>query len=211
MPNTKEQIKENRKIYYLKNKEKEKQYAKEWYLKNPEYKKEYYLKNKEHQKEYYLKNAERYKEYRKKYRLKNPGYKKEYYYKNREKVLEAKRKYENNRLRRDPNFKLSLYLRNRVRGALKGLHKSDATMKLIGCTVEELWKHLESKFESWMTRENYGLWHVDHIKPCSKFDLIDSAQQRICFHYSNLQPLEAIENMKKGAKIISGDITSPKK
>ena len=125
-------------------------------------------------------------------------------------MLEAKRKYENNRLRRDPNFKLSLYLRNRVRGALKGLHKSDATMKLIGCTIEELWKHLESKFESWMIRENYGLWHVDHIIPCASFDLTDSEQQKKCFHYTNLQPLWATDNIKKYNKILSGDITSPK-
>ena len=48
---------------------------------------------------------------------------------------------------------------------------------------------LESKFESWMTKENYGLWHVDHIKPCAKFDLTCEEQQRICFHYTNLQPL----------------------
>jgi len=93
---------------------------------------------------------------------------------------------------------------------VKGKNKSASTMKLISCTIEELWRHLESKFEPWMTRENYGLWHVDHIRPCYSFDLTDPEQQKKCFHYTNLQPLEAIENIKKGAKIISGDITSPK-
>ena len=51
-----------------------------------------------------------------------------------------------------------------------------------------------------MTRKNYGLWHVDHIKPCFSFDLTDPEQQKICFHYTNLQPLWALENIKKGKK-----------
>jgi hypothetical protein len=72
-------------------------------------------------------------------------------------------------------------------------------MELIGCSIDKLWNHLESKFESWMTKENYGLWHVDHIIACAKFDLTRPEQQRTCFHYTNLQPLEAIENMRKGA------------
>ena len=48
-----------------------------------------------------------------------------------------------------------------------------------------------------MTKENYGEWHVDHIKPCASFDLTDPEQQAICFHYTNLQPLWAVDNIKK--------------
>lgn len=52
-----------------------------------------------------------------------------------------------------------------------------------------------------MTWKNHGLvWHIDHIKPCAKFDLTDSEQQRACFHYTNLQALPVLENLKKGAK-----------
>ena len=51
-----------------------------------------------------------------------------------------------------------------------------------------------------MTQKNYGEWHVDHIKPCASFDLTDPKQQEICFHYTNLQPLWAIDNIKKGSK-----------
>ena len=51
-----------------------------------------------------------------------------------------------------------------------------------------------------MTKENYGLWHVDHIIPCASFDLTDPKQQKICFHWSNLQPLKAIDNLKKGTR-----------
>jgi hypothetical protein len=53
-----------------------------------------------------------------------------------------------------------------------------------------------------MTWENYGpVWHVDHIRPCVSFDFLDPAQQRACFHYTNLQPLFALENLKKGGRV----------
>jgi hypothetical protein len=52
-----------------------------------------------------------------------------------------------------------------------------------------------------MTRKNYGKWHVDHIRPCASFDLTNPKQQQICFHYTNLQPLWAIDNIKKGVKL----------
>ena len=94
---------------------------------------------------------------------------------------------------------------------LKGLVKSAPTLKLLDVpNIEFLWQHLEKKFQPGMTRENYGLWHVDHIIPCASFDFSDPKQQKKCFHYTNLQPLWATDNFSKGAKIISGDITSPK-
>ena len=52
-----------------------------------------------------------------------------------------------------------------------------------------------------MTRDNYGMWHVDHIIPCASFDFSDPKQQELCFHYTNLQPLWAEDNLKKGAKL----------
>ena len=75
-------------------------------------------------------------------------------------------------------------------------------MKLIGCTPDELRQHLESKFEQWMNWENQGLggWDVEHIIPMSKFNLICPVQQHACCHYSNLQPMEHIANIKKGNK-----------
>ena len=51
-----------------------------------------------------------------------------------------------------------------------------------------------------MTWKNYGEWHIDHIKPCSKFNLTDEEEQKKCFNYKNLQPLWASENTSKGAK-----------
>lgn len=110
----------------------------------------------------------------------------------------------NQRRRVDPNFRMSQNLRARVYEAIVcegGGTKSASTRELVGCTIPELRARLESKFRPGMTWENYGpVWHIDHIKPCAKFDLLDPAQQRLCFNYRNLQPLFAEENLRKGDK-----------
>ena len=100
----------------------------------------------------------------------------------------------------DPQYRLARSLRGRLSLALKGQLKVARTLELLGCTLEDLQKHLESQFKDGMTWENYGEWHIDHIKPCASFDLTDPAQQRLCAHYTNLQPLWAAENISKGAK-----------
>lgn len=104
------------------------------------------------------------------------------------------------RLASDPQFKLTRNLRRRLSHTVLGHHKSARTLELLGCTVEELRGYLEKQFKRGMSWSNYGRWHIDHIKPCASFDLTDPEQQRICFHYTNLQPLWAEENMRKGAK-----------
>jgi hypothetical protein len=118
---------------------------------------------------------------------------KKFYEQNREKFTNKQR------LKRqtDPHFKLASNLRSRVWSALKGTHKSKRTIELIGCSIEELWKYLESKFQHGMTKNNYGEWHVDHIIPCCKFDMNNLEDQKKCFHYTNLQPLWAIDNLRK--------------
>jgi hypothetical protein len=150
---------------------------------------------------------------------------KDYYHKNKEKVLERQKKDPNKRKREkiynqehreeinqktnerrafrfatEPEYKLKHILRSRLKNALRGVgKKSKRTLKLLGCTVEHLRKHLESKFLEGMSWDNYGFdtWHIDHIIPCDKFDLTDPKQQEQCFHYTNLQPLWAIENFRK--------------
>ena len=151
------------------------------------------MNKKEQRKQWYSKNTEKVRESNRKWKEANP-----------EKVRESNRKW---RLRQN--------LGTRISRVLGGTNKSANTMALIGCTIEELWIHLESspKWEPWMTRENYGRsggWDIDHIRPCVSFDLTDPKQQRICCNWSNLQPMEHIENIKKRDKIIPGDITSPK-
>jgi hypothetical protein len=104
----------------------------------------------------------------------------------------------------DLSFRIKKRLRSRVKSAIqgKGLHKHFRTMEMLGGTYEQLHNHIELKFQPGMTWENYGRngWHIDHIRPCASFDLSDPAQQKECFHYTNLQPLWAKDNLSKGAK-----------
>src|SRR5215475_8895605 len=74
----------------------------------------------------------------------------------------------------------------------------DKTITLIGCSPVELMQHIERQFLPGMAWNNRHLWHVDHIKPCSAFDLLDPEQQKRCFHYSNLRPMWARDNLSKG-------------
>jgi hypothetical protein len=67
--------------------------------------------------------------------------------------------------------------------------------------MQVIWDHLQKQFKEGMTKENHGLWHIDHIRPISSFDLTKPEQQIKCFHYTNLQPLWAKENLSKGSKI----------
>lgn len=121
----------------------------------------------------------------------------EYSKQNRQKL----REYEKNKLNIDLNFKLRKLTRNRINAVVRGV-KSDHTYRLVGCTAAKLRNHLEQQFRPGMSWDNWSKagWHIDHIRPCASFDLTDPEQQRKCFHYSNLQPLWAEENLKKGAK-----------
>jgi hypothetical protein len=187
-------IKEYRKIYYQKHKD-------ELNKRNSEYRKEH---------------AEEIKQYKKKYRESHKkevnDYSLKYYYDNYEKAREwAKKNYYNNREKRI-SYNLKYYrkiknkiivnLRIRIYKVLKGISKSESTMRLLGCNVEQLKNHLQSKFQLGMTWNNYGLWHIDHIRPCVSFDLSKVKEQRKCFHYTNLQPLWAFDNLSKNDKIL---------
>lgn len=123
-------------------------------------------------------------------------------YNNKLENKERRNKYQKARRKSDNAFRLMLNLRTRVNKVLSGNNKSLTTMLLIGCDIDYLMYHLQSQFTKGMTWDNYGKggWQVDHIKPCSKFDLTDSKQQELCFNFKNLQPLWAIDNMRKGNK-----------
>ena len=113
------------------------------------------------------------------------------------------RLYYQKRRKNDTKFRFIHNLKNRIRSAFNFGSKSKSSMTLIGCSSEELKSYLESRFLPGMTWDNYGLkgWHIDHIKPCSSFDLTLPEEQIKCFHYSNLQPLWATDNLKKSDKI----------
>lgn len=104
--------------------------------------------------------------------------------------------------------RLRIRLSNQINKGLRrhGIpKKSNPTLALVGCGVQEFMKHLESLWLSGMSWDNWGTyrvdgpmtWHIDHKRPCSSFDLTDPAQQRECFHYTNTQPLWALDNMTK--------------
>ena len=113
--------------------------------------------------------------------------------------------YQNNRLKTDIQYKLSKSLRSRLNKALQGNYKTGSAVKDLGCSIVELQMYLESKFQSGMTWDNHGLfgWHIDHIKPLASFDLTNRAQLLIACHYTNLQPLWAIDNLAKGDSCIN--------
>ena len=214
----------NKKTWYEKNKEKSLLYSKEWYKKNKERKlkksQEWYEKNREkiilnakkwreknkercilNGKKWYEENRERKLKQTKEWTLKNKQKHKQdvkkWYQKNKKYITEKLKK----RRKTDPTFRMIGNIRRRVLLALKGKNKSANTMKLLGANMEEVWKHLELKFKPGMTKENHGLWHIDHIIPCSSFDLTKPEEQAKCFHYTNLQPLWASENLSKGNRI----------
>jgi len=84
--------------------------------------------------------------------------------------------------------------------AIKKHSKTGSAVRDLGCSIDELKQHLESKFLPGMTWNNYGRfgWHIDHIRPLSQFDLTNPEQLKIACHYTNLQPLWWRDNLSKG-------------
>ena len=95
-------------------------------------------------------------------------------------------------------WKLAKSLRDRLYKAVTRNSKNLSALTLVGCSIDDLKNHLEKQFSDKMTWENYGDWHIDHIRPCISFDLTDIKQQEECFHFSNLRPIWGQENRSKG-------------
>ena len=95
-------------------------------------------------------------------------------------------------------------IRASVSRILKNNTKHGHTIELLGCSVEYLRHHLENQFTEGMAWDNYGRsgWHIDHIIPLSYFDMSDPEQQRRAWHYTNLRPMWAGDNIRKSNKII---------
>ena len=178
----KEEISEQRKEFYKINNEQIKQNSKDYYQEHKEERINYTNEHKEELKEY------------------NKQHHKGYYIKNKEKIIERVKIYQINKLKTDVNFRILRNLRNRIWYALKRNTKSEHTIELLGCSIDQLKQHLQSKFKQGMTWSNYGSWHVDHMIPCASFDLSKESEQRECFNYKNLQPLWAIDNLRKSKK-----------
>jgi hypothetical protein len=114
------------------------------------------------------------------------------------------RKIHSRRLKTDIQYKLKNTIYKRISDCIKDIShlRTRDSVKFLGCSILELKEHLESKFQPGMTWENHGLkgWHVDHIMPISKFDLTNVDEFKKVCHYTNLQPLWASDNIRKGNK-----------
>lgn len=210
----KERISAQRKKYRQENKELVAQQKKEYAAKNKEKiraaQAEKYRKNKDKylakMKQKYAENSEAIKAKRMEYYYKNKeqilAAQKESNKKNREKTRAQKAAYCKNRRAKDPRFLLIGRMRCRINDALrlKRFPKNGKTMDFVGCDIEKLVLHIESKFKNGMSWENRHMWHIDHIVPLALAKTKEELEA--LFHYKNLQPLWSSENMAKGSKIL---------
>jgi len=112
--------------------------------------------------------------------------------------------YNKSKYKNDIQYKLSRNLRGRLYKSINGNFKVGSAVRDLGCSVEQLKQHLESKFLPGMSWDNWAHdgWHIDHIKPLDSFDLTDRNQLLEACHYTNLQPLWAKDNLVKSNKLI---------
>jgi len=206
--NNKEKVKVYKSKEYEKNKELILLRNKEWRLKNSDRYKEisdtYREKNKE-----ILKNKKN--EYREKNRDKLLELTKKWVHENYEKYLEKKRQYNKSEIgleKKRNNYHKNKEKNNHIiawRGVLintiKRLNtsKENKTNELLGYSALQLKEHIEKQFTDGMSWDNWGKWHIDHIKPVSSFD--KSEKMSIINSLDNLQPLWAQDNLKKSNKL----------
>lgn len=114
--------------------------------------------------------------------------------------------YVSRRCKLDLNFRIRTRLRERLCKAVRHGRCGRAS-QFLGCSIPDFKIYLESRFDSGMSWENYGqgrhCWQIDHIVPCAIFDLTKPEHQRRCFHFSNMQPMWMIENVRKGCRVFS--------
>jgi len=209
-----ERLKVRSREWYWRNRKKELERQKKYRMR-PEVKERQRFYDLKTKKQYYINNREKILK-KKAVLAKRPeeitrkkNYNKIYRINNFEEIQQWNTAYIRKRYKTDLNYKLKKVLRSRMNMALGHNWKAARTAELLGASIPEVWNHLEKQFQLGMTRKNHGLWHIDHIKPCATFDLSDPEQQKKCFHYTNLQPLWAFDNISKGKRVL-GDITSPK-
>lgn len=202
-----------------------KSYLKDYYQNNLKKRKEYNVKNleiiKEKRKEYNEKNSEIIAEKRKEYYDKNKEklsiYNKEYRKNNIEKEIDRYKKfYEKNRedlicksvesslkkRREIPIERLKHNVRNRIVSFIKkkDIKKTNTTFEIVGCSPQHLKSHLEQRFVDNMSWDNQGQWHIDHIIPLASAKSEEELYK--LYHFTNLQPMWAVDNIKKGSKIL---------
>lgn len=111
----------------------------------------------------------------------------------------TEKKYDKKRYDTDPAFRMRMCISSRINKVLKSKsqRKSSSTMDLVGCSKLKLQCHLEKQFDEFMSWSNFGKWHIDHKIPCCAFDASNPAECAAMWHYTNLQPMWATENLRK--------------
>lgn len=175
-----DKMKSRQMLYYERNRERILLTRRERYQLNKE-------KQAQYDRRYYLKNRESRKEYAKQYRKEN-----------RKKLASYCRE----RFKTDIQYRMRRLLRSRLKRAIGNNCKTGSAIKDLGCSLAELKVYLESQFTLGMSWEKLGEIHIDHKVPLSSFDLMDRSQYLRAAHYTNLQPLWARDNLKKGAQIL---------
>jgi len=126
-------------------------------------------------------------------------------YKKSDKGAETRRAYSRKLLATDPVHRIKQNVRERIRVAMLRVNreKPAKSLDILGMSGPDFMDYLlnhENNACGKFTRENYGtFWHIDHIKPLAAFNLLDDDELMAAFHYSNCQPLEADENLKKSS------------
>lgn len=189
---TKEERIEYNKKWYEKNKEKyklsgKKREEKLLYLK--EYREKNREKRKKEQKEWKEKNKKQQKSYLDNWRKENPKYKTEWYQKNKDKYV----------IWRDKNKHIIAW-RSMVHSVIRrfGTLKEGKTIDILGYSSLDFKNHMEKLFTDGMSWDNWGEWHIDHIKPVSSFD--KNTPISLVNSLDNLQPLWAKDNLSKSNK-----------
>ena len=172
----------------------------------------YYEKNKhvilKQKKEYFKANHNKIKECQYNYYQHNKDVitKKQRDYHEKNKIIRNKYnlKYRRNRLDTDSFFKFKETLRTLIRNSFKrgkiGYIKNISTELILGCTIDEFIDYIKSKLKEDMTIDNHGKWHIDHIVPLASAKTEEDVIR--LNHYTNFQPLWAIDNLKKSSKIL---------
>lgn len=200
---SKETKKHYRENNYVKNKDSILEKNKEWRKNNKDYISEYNKKYRENNKEYL-------KEFKRNYIKSNPDQNKIWRENNPDKVKEYRKKYSKSESCKNHRKNWYKSIKNRnphvlawrsiLTNSLKrlGKKKEDETIKLLGYSAIQLKEYIESLFTEGMSWDNYGEWHLDHIKPVSSYDCETPVE--VVNSLENLQPLWAFDNLSKGNK-----------
>ncbi|HXN74878.1 MAG TPA: hypothetical protein VN855_00105 [Candidatus Acidoferrum sp.] len=172
-PYCKECVKQVSKPYFDSHKDEASKRSREWYRNNEDKVKEYYSQEE--------------------VKARRKNYMRAYRATHKDRKNETAKQYESKRCKSDLNYKLAVNLRKRLGIAIKNGQKAGSAVKDLGCSIEELKKYLESKFEPGMTWNNWGLgignWQIDHIKPLCSFNLSKREEFLRACNFINLQPL----------------------